>query len=58
MYKQNKEKTKLKRFIYGIKIALNLPSLPNYINNFHNYYLIRIFKVIGGIFIILLLLPK
>jgi hypothetical protein len=49
------KKTKLQRFLFGIKISWSLPSLPVSVNNFHNYPLIRIFRVIGGISIILFL---
>jgi len=49
------KKTKLQRIWKGIKLAWNLPSLPISVNNFHNFPLVRIFRVIGGISIILFL---
>ena len=48
-----KQKTLFQRFIYGLKLAWNLPSLPTSVDKFHNYPLIRIFRVIGGISILL-----
>lgn len=50
-----KQKTLFQRFIYGVKLAWNLPSLPTSVDKFHNYPLIRIFRVIGGISILLFL---
>lgn len=50
-----KQKTFFQRFIYGVKLSWNLPSLPTSVNKFHNYPLIRIFRVIGGISILLFL---
>ena len=49
------DKTILQRIWLGIKLAWNLPSLPVYVEKFHNYPLTRIFRVIGGISIILFL---
>lgn len=43
------------RIWLGIKLAWNLPSLPESINNFHNKPGMRIFRVIGGVSIILFL---
>lgn len=51
----NKKKTILQRILLGIKLAWKLPSLPIYIEKFHNYLLTRIFRVIGSISIILFL---
>jgi len=39
----------------GLKIAWMLPSLPESVNKFHNNPITRIFRVIGGISIILFL---
>lgn len=39
----------------GIKHAYKLPSLPSFINNFHNNPLTRIFRVLGGLSILLVL---
>ena len=50
-----KQKTLFQRFIYGVKLAWNLPSMPTSVDKFHNYPLIRIFRVIGGISILLFL---
>jgi predicted DNA-binding protein len=44
-----KQKTLVQHFIYGAKLAWNLPSLPTSVNKFHSYPLIRIFRVIVGI---------
>ena len=49
------KKTKMQSLINGVKVAWNLPSLPVSVNSFHNYPLVRIFRVIGGISIILFL---
>lgn len=49
------KKTKLQRFLYGIKLGIKLSLLPKSVENFHNYPLVRIFRVIGGISIILFL---
>ena len=51
----SKKKTILQRIWLGIKLAWNLPSLPTYVEKFHNYPLTRIFRVIGGVSIILFL---
>ena len=50
-----KKKTIFQRFLYGIKLALNIPSLPVSVDKFHNYPLVRVFRVLGGISIILFL---
>ena len=39
----------------AIKKVLNLPSLPASVNAFHNYPLVRVFRVLGGISILLVL---
>ena len=39
----------------GVKHAYKLPSLPISVNNFHNYPLTRIFRVLGGMSILLVL---
>lgn len=48
-------KTKLQRFIHGIKLGIKLSLLPPFVESFHNYPLVRIFRVIGGVSIILFL---
>lgn len=50
-----KNKTRFKRFLYGIKLALNIPSLPVSVDKFHNYPLLRVFRVLGGISVLLVL---
>ena len=49
----------MKRFFndvwIGIKFSFKLPSLPEPVNKFHNYPIIRVFRVIGGISIVLFL---
>lgn len=39
----------------GIKFSFKLPSLPESVNNFHNYPLTRIFRVLGGVSIVIFL---
>ena len=39
----------------GLKFAFKVPSLPESISRFHNYALTRIFRVLGGISIVLFL---
>ena len=51
----NMKKSKFQRFLYGVKLGWNLYTLPDSVNIFHNYALVRIFRVIGGISIILFL---
>lgn len=48
-------KTLFKHIVIGLKYAWDLPSLPESVNIFHSYPLTRIFRVIGGISIILIL---
>lgn len=50
-----KQKIIFQSVIYGVKLAWNLPSLPTSVDKIHNYPLIRIFRVIGGISILLFL---
>ena len=45
----------LTRIWKGINIGWNLPSLPKSVATFHNYPLIRILRVLGGISIVLFL---
>lgn len=52
---KKQKKTLFQRFIYGVKLAWNLPSLPTSVDKFNNYPLIRIFRVIRGISILLFL---
>jgi len=53
--KNTNKKTIWQRIWLGIKHAWNLPSLPISVERVHNYYLTRIFRVIGGISIVLFL---
>jgi len=39
----------------GIKFSFKLPSLPQTVAKFHNYPLVRIFRVLGGVSILLVL---
>lgn len=54
MKKQN-EQTKLQRLILGAKLGFKLSLLPKVIEDFHNYPLVRIFRVIGGVSVVLFL---
>lgn len=45
----------LKSVWLGIKLGLKMPSLPDNVNKFHNNPLTRIFRVLGGVSILLLL---
>ena len=51
------KKTLYERILIGLKLGWNLPSLPLSVSNFHNYPLVRIFRVIGGVSIVLFLSP-
>lgn len=53
--KKNNNKTTLNRIWLGLKLAWKLPSLPISIDKFHNNPVIRIFRVVGGISIVLFL---
>ena len=43
------KKTKLQRFLYGVKLGIKLSLLPKSVEEFHNHRLTRIFRVIGGV---------
>ena len=58
MSSDQNNKTKFKRFIAGLKIGWNKPLLPAKFNAFHNYPIIRIFRVIGGLSVLTVLLNK
>ena len=51
----NNNKTKFQRFLIGIKLGIKLSLLPESVNKYHNHPLVRIFRVIGGVCIILFL---
>jgi len=51
----NLMKNFFKNIWIGVKHAYILPSLPISVNNFHNYPLTRIFRVLGGLSILLVL---
>ena len=55
LFKPNTNKTILSRIWLGLKLSWSLPSLPVSVNEFHNYPIVRILRVIGGISIILFL---
>ena len=50
--------TKFQRFFAGLKIGFHKPMLPSKINAFHNHPLIRIFRVVGGLSVVTVLLNK
>lgn len=52
---EKKKNTKLKRFMYGVKLGIKLSLLPEPVKKFHNNPLTRIFRVLGGISFILLI---
>jgi len=52
---KNEKKTKLQRIWKGLKLGWNLPSLPVSVEKFHNHPIIIIFRVLGGISILLVL---
>lgn len=52
------KKSKMQRIIYGIKLGWDTPLLPPKVLYFHNYPLVRIFRVIGGLSILTVLLKK
>lgn len=55
---KNNQKTLFQRLIIGLKVGWNAPVLPTKVLNFHNNPLVRIFRVIGGISILTVLLNK
>lgn len=50
-----KHMNKIQRFLYGVKLGIKLSLLPPSVEKFHNSPLVRIFRVIGGISILLIL---
>ena len=52
------KKTKYQRIINGIKLGWNIPLLPPKVISFHNYPLVRVFRVIGGLSVLTVLLKK
>lgn len=56
--KNENKKTLFKRFVIGLKHGWNTPMLPNKVIAFNNYPLVRIFRVIGGLSVITVLLKK
>lgn len=46
------------RFFIGVKKSFFTPTLPNHIINFNNNPIIRIFRVLGGISILLILIHR
>lgn len=55
---KNNQKTFFKRFLIGLKLGWNTPLLPPKIIYFHNYPLVRIFRVVGGLSVLTVLLKK
>jgi hypothetical protein len=47
------QKSKFQRFMFGFKKGINLSLLPDKVLVFHNNLFIRIFRVLGGISLIL-----
>jgi hypothetical protein len=54
----NKNKTIFQRITIGLKHGWNTPMLPDKITVFNNYPLVRIFRVIGGLCVLSVLLKK
>lgn len=52
------KKTKFHRFVSGLKQGWNTPVLPEKFITFNNYPLVRIFRVIGGLSVLAVLLGK
>jgi len=52
------KKTLFQRIIAGIKLGWNTPLLPPKVISFHNYPLVRVFRVIGGLSVLTVLLKK
>jgi len=55
--KKYSSKNILSRVWHGLKLAWNLPSLPDSVSKFQSYPLVRILRVIGGVSIVLFLSP-
>ena len=51
----NKFKNNLNSLWKGIKIGVNLPSLPKPVLLLHNHPITRVFRVLGGLSILLVL---
>ena len=51
-------KTKFQHFVTGLKIGWNKPMLPPKIDAFNCYPVIRIFRVVGGLSVVTVLLKK
>ena len=58
LYPQLEKKALITRFITGLKVGWNAPTLPPKVENLHNKPLIRVFRVIGGISILTVLSKK
>lgn len=52
------KKTKFDRFVSGLKHGWNTPVLPSKVIAFNNNPLVRIFRVIGGLSVLIVLLNK
>jgi hypothetical protein len=55
---KNNKKTYSQRFIIGLKHGWNTPMMPPKVIAFNNYPLVRIFRVIGGLSVLMVLLKK
>ena len=53
--KNNLDHNKFKRFLHGVKLGIKLSLLPPSVDKFHNYPVIRLFRILGGISILLVL---
>lgn len=51
-------KTLRQRFIIGLKHGWNVPLMPDKVSRFHNHPFTRIFRVLGGLSVITVLLKK
>ncbi len=56
--KNKNKRTLFQRFIVGLKHGWNTPILPPKIIAFNNYSIVRIFRVIGGLSVLTVLLKK
>lgn len=52
------KKTLFQRFVIGLKHRWNTPMLPDKVITFNNHPLVRIFRVIRGLSVIIVLLKK
>lgn len=55
MKKNNLDQNKFKRFLHGVKLGIKFSLLPPSVEKFQNYPITRVFRVLGGISILLVL---